>query len=89
MVDIVRHKEVRRRVGAREKMNNGVTEHQYNTRFFTNQNLLHPAVFSSKIFNYFFYNVIRFCNTIPVTAKKLDSVSEFKKYLMKHVFDNR
>ena len=72
----------------RDKFQIRVTEHQYNTRFSINQNLLHPAVHSSKIFNSFFYNAIRYWNTIPVTAKTLDSVSKFKKYLMKHIFEN-
>ena len=65
-----------------------VTEHQFNTRFSINKNLWHPAVHSSKIFNYVFYNTIRLCKTILVTAKKLDSVSIFKKYLIRHVFEN-
>ena len=53
-----------------------------------NQNLLHPAFHSPKIFNFFFFSAIRFWNKIPVTAKILVSVSKFKKYLMKHIFEN-
>ena len=71
----------------KDKFEVSSTEHQYNTRFSLNRNLLHPNVRSSKVFNSFFYNSIRFWNTIPVSAKRLDSVSQFKKYLKSCVFE--
>ena len=65
----------------RDKFQIRVTEHQYDTRFSINQILL-------LFYCCFFYNAIRFWNTIPVTAKFLNSVSKFKKCLMKQIFEN-
>ena len=72
----------------REKFQIRVTEYQYNIQFSFKQILLHIVLHSSKKISSFFHNEIRFWNKILVTGKNLDSVSWFRKYLMKHTFEN-
>ena len=71
----------------KDKFKFSTTEHEYNTRFSFKRNVLHPYGHSTKEFNCFFYNALRFWNTIPVTTKKLASVRQFKKYLRSCVFE--
>ena len=55
--------------------------HSYRTRFATNENINHPAVHSSKVFCSFFYNAMLLWNSLPVSAKHLDSVVKFKRFI--------
>ena len=72
----------------RDKFKFSVTEDQYNTSLSIHQKILHPSVHSSKRFNYFFNNAVRFRSTIPVTAKIVVSPRKFEKNLMKHISKN-
>ena len=55
--------------------------HSYRTRFAANENIDHPAVHSSKVFRSLFYNAMLFLNSLPVSAKHLDSVVKFKRFI--------
>ena len=65
----------------RYKFSMNQVAHSYRTRLATNENINHPAVHSSKVFCSFFYNAMLLWNSLPVSAKHLDSVVKFKRFI--------
>ena len=71
----------------RHKFSMNQVRHNYHTRFSLNENINHPAIHSSKVFCSFFYNATLFWNRLPVSAKHLQSVMKFKRFIKNNILN--
>ena len=62
--------------------------HNYNTRFVSNENLTGPRIMKSRCYNSFIYRAVSFWNNIPPSIRNLPDKNQFKK-LSRYYIVNR
>ena len=62
-------------------------DHNYSTRFRTNQNLIPPRINKSKYFSSFLYNSTHFWNNLPNEIKNAPDVDVFKNRIKKFIMN--